>query len=73
MIGKWHLGYNDKYHPNNRGVDFFFGFLAGGHDYFVWDTPATGAEKEIDAAGARHQVLVVVQTWFSDRGMAICA
>ncbi|MEO1999527.1 MAG: sulfatase-like hydrolase/transferase, partial [Planctomycetaceae bacterium] len=43
VIGKWHLGYNDKYHPNNRGVDDFFGFLAGGHDYFVWDTPATEA------------------------------
>jgi len=41
VIGKWHLGYNDKYHPNNRGVDHFFGFLAGGHDYFFWDTPAT--------------------------------
>ena len=40
LIGKWHLGYNDKYHPNNRGVDYFFGFLAGGHDYFIWDTPA---------------------------------
>jgi arylsulfatase A-like enzyme len=39
VVGKWHLGYNDKYHPNNRGVDYFFGFLAGGHDYFVWDTP----------------------------------
>lgn len=40
VIGKWHLGYNDRYHPNQRGVDHFFGFLAGGHDYFVWDTPA---------------------------------
>ena len=35
VIGKWHLGYNDKYHPNNRGLDNFFGFLAGGHDYLV--------------------------------------
>ena len=42
LIGKWHLGYNDKYHPNNRGVDYFFGFLPGGHDYFLWDTPETG-------------------------------
>lgn len=44
VIGKWHLGYNEKYHPNHRGVDHFFGFLAGGHDYFVWDTPAIGLE-----------------------------
>jgi len=43
VIGKWHLGYNEKYRPNNRGVDHFFGFLAGGHSYFVWDTPETGS------------------------------
>ena len=43
VIGKWHLGYNDKYHPNSRGVDYFFGFLAGGHDYFKWDTPEISA------------------------------
>jgi len=40
VIGKWHLGYNDKYRPRRRGVDYFFGFLAGGHDYFLWDDPS---------------------------------
>lgn len=40
VIGKWHLGYNEKYRPENRGVDYFFGFLAGGHDYYVWDDPS---------------------------------
>ena len=34
MIGKWHLGAAPKYHPNQRGFDFFYGFLNGGHDYF---------------------------------------
>lgn len=33
-IGKWHLGYADEFHPNNRGFDEFFGFLGGGHQYF---------------------------------------
>ena len=33
-IGKWHLGYGDQFHPNNRGFDDFYGFLGGGHDYF---------------------------------------
>jgi arylsulfatase A-like enzyme len=42
VIGKWHLGYNEKYRPNQRGVDYFFGFLAGAHDYYKWDTPETG-------------------------------
>lgn len=38
MIGKWHLGHNEKYRPNKRGFDEFFGFLPGGHDYFKWNS-----------------------------------
>lgn len=34
VIGKWHLGEEKKYHPNNRGFDEFYGFLPGGHSYF---------------------------------------
>lgn len=33
-IGKWHLGEESQYHPNNRGFDDFYGFLGGGHNYF---------------------------------------
>ena len=33
MVGKWHLGYKAAYHPQKRGFDEFFGFLAGGHAY----------------------------------------
>ncbi|MCA9140224.1 MAG: sulfatase-like hydrolase/transferase, partial [Planctomycetales bacterium] len=38
MVGKWHLGAAAPFHPLNRGFDFFYGFLGGGHDYFVVDT-----------------------------------
>jgi arylsulfatase A-like enzyme len=38
MVGKWHLGAASPFHPLNRGFDFFYGFLGGGHDYFVVDT-----------------------------------
>ncbi|MCC7373395.1 MAG: sulfatase-like hydrolase/transferase [Verrucomicrobiales bacterium] len=33
LIGKWHLGYSEKFHPLNRGFDEFFGFLGGAHSY----------------------------------------
>ncbi|WP_182870339.1 sulfatase-like hydrolase/transferase [Rhodopirellula sp. JC639] len=36
-VGKWHLGAAAPFHPNNRGFDYFYGFLGGGHDYFRID------------------------------------
>ncbi len=33
-IGKWHLGNGPSYHPNERGFDEFYGFLAGARSYF---------------------------------------
>ncbi len=34
IIGKWHLGSTDPYHPNNRGFDEFWGFLGGSRSYY---------------------------------------
>ncbi len=34
MFGKWHLGTHDHFHPQERGFDEFFGFLAGAHSFF---------------------------------------
>ena len=34
IIGKWHLGSADQFHPNNRGFDQFWGFLGGSRSYF---------------------------------------
>lgn len=33
VIGKWHLGIHEHFHPQKRGFDEFFGFLDGGHFY----------------------------------------
>ncbi|MFV0553812.1 MAG: sulfatase [Mangrovibacterium sp.] len=34
MVGKWHLGEKDYYHPLRRGFDSFFGMLGGSSPYF---------------------------------------
>jgi arylsulfatase A-like enzyme len=31
IIGKWHLGMQERYHPTKNGFDHFFGFLGGGN------------------------------------------
>lgn len=33
LIGKWHLGYDEKFHPMNFGFDEFRGFMGGNVDY----------------------------------------
>ncbi len=37
--GKWHLGFLEKYHPNSRGFEHFYGFLGGHRTYFASDYP----------------------------------
>jgi arylsulfatase A-like enzyme len=57
LVGKWHLGNLPEMHPQKRGFDEFFGFLAGSHSYFRWDgmlrgtEPAKGEEYFTDAFG----------------------
>lgn len=33
MVGKWHLGGNEKFNPVNRGFEEYFGFLGGANSY----------------------------------------
>jgi arylsulfatase A-like enzyme len=39
-LGKWHLGATETDHPNKRGFDEFYGFLAGGRSYFPIKKPS---------------------------------
>ena len=34
LIGKWHLGWQPRFHPNRHGFDEFWGFLGGYLDYY---------------------------------------
>lgn len=33
IMGKWHLGYKQKYNPAHQGFDEFYGFVSGNIDY----------------------------------------
>jgi len=34
-VGKWHLGYPEKFWPNRHGFDYWFSLLGGGADYYT--------------------------------------
>ena len=34
VVGKWHLGNDPVFHPNNHGFEEFYGFLEGARSYF---------------------------------------
>ncbi len=44
IVGKWHLGNQPAMHPQKRGFDEFFGFLAGAHSYFNMSGIMRGTE-----------------------------
>jgi arylsulfatase A-like enzyme len=35
LIGKWHLGRLPQFHPLKRGFHEFWGYVNGGHDYYI--------------------------------------
>jgi len=41
-LGKWHLGEQEQFHPQSRGFDEFYGFLAGMHSYVKADDKQWG-------------------------------
>ena len=59
LVGKWHLGVHEQYHPLNRGFDEFYGIYGGGTSYMdsrlpgVHSWPAEGAPAERDTNVAR--------------------
>jgi arylsulfatase A-like enzyme len=52
MFGKWHLGFEPRFQPQQRGFDEFFGFLGGMHHYLSTNedpnNPILRSTKTID-------------------------
>lgn len=59
MVGKWHLGMQEKFRPNQRGFDEYFGFLFGANTYInpTGDNVknAAAASGESDPAWPRNK------------------
>jgi arylsulfatase A-like enzyme len=71
LIGKWHLGEEEKFHPLEHGFQEFFGFLPGAHDYFRTDDrnygPLYRGRKRVDLTGYLTRVLAQEAVAFIDR------
>ena len=48
IVGKWHQGDNEPFHPNKRGFDEFFGFVGGAHNYMH---PESGSFNNLQRNG----------------------
>jgi arylsulfatase A-like enzyme len=59
LVGKWHLGFGDKFHPMARGFDEFFGFLGAEHSYL--DPEAASRDPLLDG-----KKVVVETTYLTD-------
>jgi arylsulfatase A-like enzyme len=59
LVGKWDLGFGDKFHPMARGFDEFFGFLGAGHSYL--DPEAASRNPLLDG-----RKVVVETTYLTD-------
>lgn len=46
-FGKWHLGSDEQFIPNNRGFDEFWGFLGGARSYFYTEENSKNVGPEI--------------------------
>lgn len=58
VVGKWGIGLKDESMlPNNRGVDYFYGFLGGAHSYTKSSSTAK-FKKQSEAPIYRNQNIV---------------
>lgn len=59
LVGKWHLGFNDQFIPNNRGFDYQYGFYEAFSLYAPVDHP--------DIVNYRHDYFANKHIWSQER------
>ncbi|MDD7985555.1 sulfatase-like hydrolase/transferase [Lentisphaera marina] len=57
VIGKWHLGAHEQFHPLRRGFDEFYGHLGGGHKYFPSDI---GNKTDLEAKSEPESYVTLI-------------
>lgn len=57
LIGKWHQGNADRFHPTKRGFDEFYGFRGGARSYFGFgaQNPVSYPEDKLERGFAHFQ------------------
>jgi arylsulfatase A-like enzyme len=45
MVGKWHLGDSEKFHPLSRGFQEYYGFLGGARSFFPIEGATNAGQK----------------------------
>ena len=60
LIGKWHLGEADQFHPTKRGFHEFWGYLGGGHNYVPIKSDGTLYPNRIECNYKTPQALTYI-------------
>lgn len=47
VLGKWHMGVAERYHPLKRGFDEFYGFRGGARSFFAYRNPAKAKPENL--------------------------
>ncbi len=71
LIGKWHQGEEEQFHPLHRGFTEFFGFLPGAHSYLKSEDATRGpiyrGRQKVEIEGYLTDVLAKEASAFIDR------